>query len=439
MKEVKPRKNSPDSKEALRRLTERGFEAVDPFPGNTEMDWLVACLSCNRQKTIKLKKWRSLGCRYCVRGPSHVEIDELMRQAALELVGTPESAANAAVRCLQCGEESVIDLGRARRTGEVSCIYCKGWKLSPKQILNRISEANLELIGPPPNSSADKFLVRCGICGLETHKTLSNLRKGYKNCQFCARNSVIQEEEARELYLSVGLEPLGPFPGGKGGWKSKCTTCGEIVSPHYTSVTKGRGCKFCSGKAVNLEHASRVMRSSHYQPLVPYPGALKKWKSKCTKCGKESAPTFATVSSKGSMCKFCNPAGINLTEPAVFYLIEHKEYRALKIGISGAGKNRIRSHKRFGWELIELLHFETGEAALELEQSVKKWIRKSLGLPQYLGKEEMPQRGETETFSADEVDPIAVWKMVLSIRESLAPTNQRDSAHQGYTEISLDS
>jgi formylmethanofuran dehydrogenase subunit E len=421
VKEEKPRKNSPSSTEAVRRISERGFEAVEPFPGNTETDWLVSCLSCHRQKTVKLKKWRTLGCRYCVRGPSHAEIEELIGQAALELLGTPESTAKAAVRCLQCGEESVIDLGRARRTGEASCIYCRGWKLSPKQILTRISEANLELIGPPPASSADRFLVRCGICGLETHKTLANLRKGYKNCQYCARNSVIQEDEARKLYLSVGLEPLGPFPGGKGGWKSKCTKCGEIVSPHYTSVTKGRGCKFCSGKAVNPEYAARVMRSSQYQPLVPYPGALKKWKSKCTKCGKESAPTFATVSSKGSMCKFCNPAGINLTEPAVFYLIEHKDFRALKIGISGAGKNRITSHKRQGWQLLELLHFETGEEALELEQSVKKWIRQSLGLPQYLGKEEMPQRGETETFSADEVDPKTVWKMVLSISESLAP------------------
>jgi predicted GIY-YIG superfamily endonuclease len=180
------------------------------------------------------------------------------------------------------------------------------------------------------------------------------------------------------------------------------------------------------------------MRSSNYQPLVPYPGALKRWKSKCTKCGRESSPAFATVSSKGSMCKFCNPAGINLTEPAVFYLIEHKEYRALKIGISGAGKNRITSHNRLGWELIELLHLESGEVALELEQAVKKWIRQSLGLPQYLGKEEMPQRGETETFSADEVDSKTVWEMVLSIRESFASRNGRDSADQGQTETSFE-
>lgn len=413
------RKNSPDEKEALRRLKERGFEAAEPFPGNTEADWRVACLRCHREKTIKLKKWRVLGCRYCVRGPSHAEVEELVGRASLELVGIPKSTSEAAVRCLKCGEESVINLARAKRTGEASCIYCKGFKLSPGEVLVRIEKANLELIGPPPAHSGERFLAKCGTCGSETYKTLSNLRKGSKNCKHCARNSVVNEEEARDLYRSVGLEPFGPFPGGKGGWDSKCTKCGETVSPYYTSVTRGRGCKYCSGKAVNAEQAVAVMRAHDYEPLVPYPGSLKSWRAKCTKCGEESAPSYATVASKGSRCKFCNPAGINLLEPAVFYFIEHKEYRAMKIGISGAGKSRITTHRRQGWEVLELLQLDTGQMALDLEQSVKSWIRDTLGLPQYLGKEEMPQRGETETFAADEVNPRTVWKQVLAMKHSM--------------------
>ena len=81
----------------------------------------------------------------------------------------------------------------------------------------------------------------------------------------------------------------------------------------------------------------------------------------------------------------------------------HELLGALKIGVSNDGTNRLQDHRRQGWEIIEK-HRMTGEKAYLVEQTVLAWWRVDLGLPPYLSRAEMPQRGEIETVSADALD-----------------------------------
>jgi len=46
----------------------------------------------------------------------------------------------------------------------------------------------------------------------------------------------------------------------------------------------------------------------------------------------------------------------------------------------------------------------TGEEAYLVEQAVLTWWRVNLGVPPYPSRADMPQRGETETMSADALD-----------------------------------
>jgi hypothetical protein len=56
---------------------------------------------------------------------------------------------------------------------------------------------------------------------------------------------------------------------------------------------------------VNDKYAVSIMQKNFLKPLEEYPGAGKKWKVKCIKCGNIGYPTFAHVQSRGGGCKNC--------------------------------------------------------------------------------------------------------------------------------------
>ena len=56
----------------------------------------------------------------------------------------------------------------------------------------------------------------------------------------------LDDKAARKLMLDAGVEPLVPYPGNLKRWKSRCLRCGAIVFPMRSNVQKGQGaCKPC--------------------------------------------------------------------------------------------------------------------------------------------------------------------------------------------------
>ena len=116
----------------------------------------------------------------------------------------------------------------------------------------------------------------------------------------------VTEADARALFIKNKLEPLVPFPGTQKPWKSKCLITGKTVSPTYGKVRDfGHRCVYCSRGVIEPELALRIMKKSGFLPLVEFPGSNKPWKSKCTKCNKTTSPTYWNVS-KGTGCKYCS-------------------------------------------------------------------------------------------------------------------------------------
>jgi DNA-directed RNA polymerase subunit RPC12/RpoP len=109
---------------------------------------------------------------------------------------------------------------------------------------------------------------------------------------------------AVEVMRAAGLEPLDPYPGTGKPWRSRCVTCQRDVSPTLASVKRGAGCKYCAGKAVVPEEAVQVMRAANLEPLTPFPGANKSWPCTCTTCGREVSPSYGAVRTGGS-CRYC--------------------------------------------------------------------------------------------------------------------------------------
>jgi hypothetical protein len=94
---------------------------------------------------------------------------------------------------------------------------------------------------------------------------------------------------------------------------------------------------------------------------------------------------------------------------------------ARKIGITNTERryDRIAAYGS-GWEVVFTTSHDDGQLVRDLETQVLRWLRKDVGLPPYLGKEEMGAAGgHTETFSLEGVSNREVLTKIRGVLKSL--------------------
>jgi hypothetical protein len=153
--------------------------------------------------------------------------------------------------------------------------------------------------------------------------------------------------------------------------------------------------------------------SKGFTPLVKFQGAKTPWKSRHNVCGRVVSPSWSSLKA-GRGCKYCQIGGINLLAPAYLYLITNPSLNSHKIGIGGfdSSMDRLDKHIKQGWKTYNKLDLDTAENAYEIEQGVLNWLRNDMNLQQYLLPEQMPQSGHTETVEASEIDLSTIWAKV---------------------------
>lgn len=122
---------------------------------------------------------------------------------------------------------------------------------------------------------------------------------------------------------------------------------------------------------------------------------------------------------KGIGCQSCNHGGFNPSAPANLYFLVNKELGARKVGIRGLDSSRLRNFELIGWSCIIEYGFDEGTKARQVEKNFFMWLRREVGLPSFLGKEEMePFGGATETFSAEGPSDYEIQEKISQLIES---------------------
>lgn len=119
----------------------------------------------------------------------------------------------------------------------------------------------------------------------------------------------LDEQEAVSVMRAGGLEPMEAYPGAGKRWRCCCQKCGNQVAPTLISVRNGHKCRYCARRAIPPEDARLIMRDAGLEPLAEYPGASKPWLCRCTTCGNEVSPTLGTIKT-GSGCRYCAKVAI---------------------------------------------------------------------------------------------------------------------------------
>jgi hypothetical protein len=209
-------------------------------------------------------------------------------------------------------------------------------------------------------------------------------------------------------------------------WKCKCMKCEKIVYPRYYDLLKGKGgCRDCGSKShlteEKLEQISKVMSEAQLQPLTPYSTSVAPWESICLRCGERVTPSYQNVKRGHGGCIYCQEHSFKHTKPAYFYIVEHLELGALKVGVGNVQStpDRIKTHLKDGWQLFYRADFKLGKDAFTLETHILRWFRKDLKLPPFLEQSQMKKAGRTETISAEAITVLQIKQKVEAVLKEL--------------------
>jgi hypothetical protein len=417
-----------DSETAAELMRSAGVNPLEPYPGAGET-WRCRCMTCGREVTPRYTDVRRghSGCKWCAwrktslsQRMAHETAASFMIEHGLEpLDQYPGAGKQWRCRCLTCGDEArprytniKQGWGGCRRCGRLASSRTQ--RGSEPEAITDMRAAGLEPLEPYVNVMTP-WRSQCQRCGREVSPLLNNIRKGQGSCGWCAGNRV-DAEAAVALMQSAGLEPLAAYPGRNAPWPCRCLRCGKTVSPRYGAVKAGSGCRYCNDTAIKRMAAVALMRSAQLEPLVPYPGSVAKWHCRCLKCNRVVSPCYSTIQRGSGGCRWCRNSGFKAAENAVVYLITHIDLGAAKIGITDSSGSRLKKHNTRGWQALCTVNVP-GQQALLIEDEILNWWRGELALPVYLGRQDMPQGGWTETVSADEIDLAVTMRRIRHLAE----------------------
>jgi rRNA maturation endonuclease Nob1 len=172
----------------------------------------------------------------------------------------------------------------------------------------------LEPLVPFPGSQKP-WKSKCLITGKVVSPTYGKVRDFGHRCIYCSRN-VVDPVEATKLMRKSGLRTLVPYPGSNFPWKSQCLTCKKVTSPTYWNVAKGIGCKYCSKRAVDPKDAVAAMKKRGFKVLEPFPGAVIPWRVQCLTCQKIFETRFQSLSTENG-CKYCSGRALDIKDVSI--------------------------------------------------------------------------------------------------------------------------
>ena len=263
-------------------------------------------------------------------------------------------------KCLKCKRNVSPHFTSVRHRGS-GCAYCAGKKVDPEFACKVMTDAGYKPLKPFPGSSK-KWESECVRCGSIVYPRYDNIKQGWGGCKLCA-NLLVNPKDAEHLLKSNGLTPLTAYPGSKRPWPSICTQCNNIVNPRYSDIRlkKSSGCKFCAGSVVLEKDAQEFMRSQGFTPIVPYPGASKRWLGRCKKCKNEITPIYSTVKNGQGICKYC--ARKALSEKDAMALLKKSGFRPVEKYTKAGNKLLcvcLKCKKQIRVRLYGLLQGESG-------------------------------------------------------------------------------
>ena len=350
-------------------------------------------------------------------------LEEAARAAGLAWLDLEQAVkgGQSAARCLNCSHKWSPWVSNVVGK-QTSCPKCAGnLRVAQEEWQKRAKSVGVTLLSWVGGRHADA-IGRCDTCNKVSKFNAGTISFGH-GCPVCGQlksstQRIVPHKEWQDRAKKLDLHWLEPTATNREHKAIRCLKCNYEWKIAPSSMS---GCPRCSKRVVTAEDWNRRAAAVSARWLENPLGARKKALAECLSCGKTWSTTPDSIS-HGSGCPNCAETGFNPAKESYLYLIQDSERGCRKLGISNLDedKTRLNVHKRNGFkELIFYLEHSSGSLVANIEEMTLAWIRLDHGLPQFLDKKDMPQRGWTETFSLDGPSNSEIVDHIIAIAESL--------------------
>jgi len=269
--------------------------------------------------------------------------------------------------------------------------------------------------------STKPIIVLCKICHTEVRKTVTNFCKDQGFCKKCGRNQGAKKQTIAKKGFSIGdIRPeiveifmdrqeafmYSPFSSVR--VKNICQHCNTIKTNCISDLFKQKYnlCKICVKQKISITQSTpkigeRIVDThpnfanlfANENDIYNYSyGSTALVLTKCVVCNNvREKPVNDIIGSKGA-CKKCARCGFNNNYSGYLYLMEKNGI--IKYGIRNEFSDRIKRHKKNGWNFVEEIFIKCGKYLQKVEKTIKNNLKEKKIYPVKTN-----EKGWTETYS----------------------------------------
>jgi uncharacterized Zn-finger protein len=307
----------------------------------------------------------------------------------------------------KCERNHIWEISPNQRTSNNSgCPYCLNNKVLPgfNDLVTSNPKLAAEANGWDPTRIAEKSLKKKSwICSL-SHEWMASPadRSRGDGCPYCSGRKVLSGfNDLATTHPDLAQQAYG--------WDPKTVTFGSNItrkwickSDHIWSASPNTrsngetGCPYCSNQKVlagfndlKTTHPEIANQAYGWDPSKLTYGSNKRVRWRCENGHKWVVSPAVRSGKNGSGCPACAESGFNPLLPGWLYLLNHEIWNLQQIGITNFPEQRLKTHERLGWELIDLRGPLSGDVAAGWEKTILKHIKNNGGIspkPKDFGK-----------------------------------------------------
>ncbi|MSV91744.1 MAG: hypothetical protein F2690_06635 [Actinobacteria bacterium] len=206
-------------------------------------------------------------------------------------------------------------------------------------------------------------------------------------CPVCTGQQVLigfndlQSLEPELAKQAHGWDPSTVTPGSGLRKEWRCVFGHHWVTT-VASRSGGRSCPVCAGQQVltgfndlATTNPRLAVELQNGDPTKIVAGTNKKYRWKCESGHNWVATVHSRSGLSGRDCPTCATSGFDPNADGWLYFLTHPKWQMLQIGITNFPDNRLRAHKKLGWELIELRGSMDGLIARKWETAILRMLK----------------------------------------------------------------
>ena len=279
-----------------------------------------------------------------------------------------------------------------RANRDQGCPYCSNQKLLVG--FNDLATTNPNLAKEardwdPTSVVAGSPKRKYWVCEFD-HRWEAVIRDRHRNnlgCPYCSNHKILLGfNDLLTTHPEIAAEANGWDPTSvvAGSERKKSWLCpiGHIYSANIRDRTRvDSSCPYCSNRRLlkgfndlGTTYPKIAKEADQWNPTSVVAGSNRKQKWKCSEGHSwSSAPSSRT--SRGDGCPSCANFGFDPNQPGFFYLIEQNSWEMFQIGITNVPDKRLNTHRKLGWDVLELRGPMDGHLTQQWETAILRMLK----------------------------------------------------------------